>query len=109
MFILCVLHSKDKKAKSGQRSTHKVQRERKKPEKCVKAGYQCPSEVEYIGSYPGVGILVFNIACAVILTTWNRVLPEKLKCPKLLKEFPAFYGTLRFIPVYTRACHLFLS
>jgi hypothetical protein len=27
------------------------------------------------------------------ITPWNRALPEKLTCPKLLKKFPAFYGT----------------
>ena len=27
------------------------------------------------------------------LTPWSRVLPGKLKCPKILKKFPAFYGT----------------
>jgi hypothetical protein len=44
-----------------------------------------------------------------LLTPWSRVLPEKLKCPKLLKKFPAFYGTRRFITVFTRARHLSLS
>jgi hypothetical protein len=44
-----------------------------------------------------------------LLTAWKRVLPEKLKCPKLLKKFPAFYGTRRFIAVYTTARKLSLS
>jgi hypothetical protein len=35
------------------------------------------------------------------LTPWSRVLPDKLKCPKLLKKFPAFYGTRRFITAFT--------
>jgi hypothetical protein len=38
-----------------------------------------------------------------ILTPWNRVLPEKLKRPELLKKFPAFYGTRRFITAFTIA------
>jgi hypothetical protein len=38
-----------------------------------------------------------------ILTPWSRVLPE------LLKKFPAFYGTRRFITAFTRARHLSLS
>jgi hypothetical protein len=41
-----------------------------------------------------------------ILTPWSRVLPEKLKRPELLKKFPAFYGTRRFITAFTRARHL---
>jgi hypothetical protein len=44
-----------------------------------------------------------------LLTPWTRVLPEKLKRPKLPKKFPAFYGTRRFITVFTRARHLSLS
>jgi hypothetical protein len=44
-----------------------------------------------------------------LLTPWSRVLPEKLKRPELLKKFPAFYGTRRFIPAFTRARHLSLS
>jgi hypothetical protein len=43
------------------------------------------------------------------LTPWSRVLPEKLKRHKILKKFPVFYGTQRFITVFTRACHLSLS
>jgi hypothetical protein len=42
-------------------------------------------------------------------TPWSRVLPEKLKRPKLLKKFPAFYKTRRFITVFTRDRHLSLS
>jgi hypothetical protein len=37
------------------------------------------------------------------LTPWSRVLPEKLKRPKLLVKFPAFYGTRRFITAFTTA------
>jgi hypothetical protein len=44
-----------------------------------------------------------------LLTPWSRVLPEKLKRPELLKKFPAFYGTRRFIIAFTRARHLSLS
>jgi hypothetical protein len=45
----------------------------------------------------------------VLLTPWSRVLPEKLKRPELLKKFPAFYGTRRFITAFTRARHLSIS
>jgi hypothetical protein len=45
----------------------------------------------------------------IISTPWSRVLPEKLKRPKLLKKFPSFYGTRRFITAFTRARHLTLS
>jgi hypothetical protein len=40
------------------------------------------------------------------LTPWHRVLPEKLIVTLLVKKFSAFYGTQRFITVFTRAHHL---
>jgi len=39
---------------------------------------------------------------------WSRVLPEKLTGYQLLKNFPAFYGTRKFISTSTRARHLSL-
>ena len=42
------------------------------------------------------------------LTTWRRVLREKLLVPQLVK-FPAVYRIWRFITVFTRVHHLFLS
>jgi len=41
-----------------------------------------------------------------LLTPWSRVLLEKLTCLQLVKKFPVFYGTRRFITVFTSACHL---
>jgi hypothetical protein len=46
---------------------------------------------------------------ACVLTSWNGVLAENLTCPQLLKKFPAFYGTRRFVAAFTRARHQFLS
>jgi hypothetical protein len=43
------------------------------------------------------------------LTPWSRVLLEKLTGHQLVKKFPAFYGTRRFITAFTRAHHLSLS
>jgi hypothetical protein len=37
------------------------------------------------------------------LTPWSRVLLEKLAGRQLVKKFPAFYGTRRFITALTRA------
>jgi hypothetical protein len=39
----------------------------------------------------------------------SRVLPEKLTGPQIVKKFPVFYGTRRFITGFTRASHLSLS
>jgi len=44
-----------------------------------------------------------------LLNPWSRVLLEKLAGSKLVKKFPAYYGTLRFITAFTRSRHLSLS
>ena len=44
-----------------------------------------------------------------LLTAWSRVLLEKLTGFQLLKQFPAFYGTRRFITAFTSARHWSLS
>jgi len=44
-----------------------------------------------------------------LLISWSRVFLEKLTGFQLVKEFPAFYGTRRFITVFTSARHLSLS
>jgi hypothetical protein len=43
------------------------------------------------------------------LTPWSRFLLEKLTGLQLVKKFPAFYGTRRFLTALTSARHLFLS
>ena len=42
-------------------------------------------------------------------TPWSRVLLEKLTCLQLVKKFPAFYGTRRFITAFTGARQISLS
>ena len=44
-----------------------------------------------------------------LLTPWCRVLLEKLTGLQLVKKFPTFYGTRRFITALTRVRHLSLS
>jgi len=44
-----------------------------------------------------------------LLTPWSRVLLENLIGSHLVKKFPAFYGTRKFITAFTCARHLFLS
>jgi hypothetical protein len=46
---------------------------------------------------------------SIFHTPWSRVLLEKLTGYKLVKKFPAFYGTRRFITAFTSACHLSVS
>ena len=45
----------------------------------------------------------------LILTPWSRVLLEKLTGLQLVKKFPAFHGTRRFITALTSVRHLSLS
>jgi hypothetical protein len=48
--------------------------------------------------------------CTWILTyLWSWALPEKLPIVQPLKKFSAFYGTRRFITMFTRALHWSLS
>ena len=44
-----------------------------------------------------------------LLTPWCRILLEKLTVLQLVKKFPAFHGTRRFITALTRLRHLSLS
>ena len=44
-----------------------------------------------------------------LLTPWRRILLEKLTGLQLVKKFPTFYGTWRFITTFTSARHLSLS
>ena len=44
-----------------------------------------------------------------LLTPWSRVLLEKLASLQLVKKFPAFYGTRRFLTALTSPRHLSLS
>jgi hypothetical protein len=41
-------------------------------------------------------------------TTRSRVPPETLPGPQLVKKFPTFYGTRRFITAFTTAHHMSL-
>jgi hypothetical protein len=44
-----------------------------------------------------------NHQLAYLLTAWNRVLLEKVIGCQLVKKFPTFYGTRRFITAFTGA------
>src|SRR5215472_10186144 len=44
-----------------------------------------------------------------LFTPWCRVLPEQLNGLQLVKKFPAFHGTRRFITALTSVRHLSLS
>ena len=58
-----------------------------------------------------LGIIPCTPICKTtyLLTPWSRVLLEKLSVFQLVKKFPAFYGTRRFVTAFTSARHLSLS
>jgi hypothetical protein len=44
-----------------------------------------------------------------VITPWSRILLKKQTGSQLVKKFPAFYGTRKFITAFTRNRHLSLS
>ena len=61
------------------------------------------SNLSYVSIYTFIYLLTYS------LTPWCRVLLEKLTGLQLVKKFPAFHGTRRFITALTSVCHLSLS
>ena len=59
--------------------------------------------------YTAVSINVKFTLVSVLVALWSRDRPEKLIVPRLVKKFPAFYGTGMFMTVLTTAQHLPLS
>jgi hypothetical protein len=49
-----------------------------------------------------------TITTTTTTTKCSRVL-EKLTGPELVKKFPAFYGTRKYITAFTSSRHLFLA
>ena len=56
-----------------------------------------------------VRTLPYTYLLTYLLTPWCRVLLEKLTGLQLVKKFPAFHGTRRFITALTSVRHLSLS
>jgi len=54
-------------------------------------------------------LIIKPTRCTFLLTPWCRVLLEKLTGLQLVKKFPAFHGTRRFITALTSVRHLSLS
>ena len=53
--------------------------------------------------------ITFALRRMNLLTSWSWILLEKLTGYQLVKKFPAFFGTPRFITAFTIASHLSLS
>ena len=65
----------------------------------------------YLRTYLLTYLLMHSVTHSLThsLTPWSRVLLEKVTGLQLVKKFPAFYGTQRFITAFTSAHHLSLS
>jgi hypothetical protein len=69
-------------------------------------------EGEFLYNVTNYQILKKNIlsrSITYLLTPRTTVLLEKLTGSQLVKKFPTFYGTRKFITAFTSACHLSLS
>ena len=60
-------------------------------------------------SWDIVELILTYLPFTYLLAPWSWVLLEKLTGFQLVKKFPPFYGTRRFITSFTSACHLSLS
>ena len=69
--------------------------------------HNCPPPVSILGQPNPVHILTYLFT--YLLTPRCRVLPEQLTGLQLVKKFPAFHGTPRFITALTSVRHLSLS
>jgi len=61
----------------------------------------------FVGQEPPCFNLVSDLLSAP--TPWSPVFLQKLIVTQLAKKFPAFYGTLRFITMFTTIRHWTLS
>ena len=64
--------------------------------------------LRYATLYYSQSVILYYLL-TYLLTPWCRVLLEKLTGLQLVKKFPTFYGTRRFITALTSVCHLSLS
>jgi len=55
-----------------------------------------------------ISVINHRVHVTYLLTSWNRVLLEKLTGFQLVKIFPAFYGTQRFLTAFASPRHLSL-
>ena len=66
--------------------------------------FRCGELLSCIKAVPFYGILFLNLL-TYLPTPWRGVLLEKLTGSRLIKKFPTFYGTQRFVTIFTSATH----
>jgi hypothetical protein len=60
-------------------------------------------------AFTWIQTVCFSFAFTNCVTPCSRIFLETLTGAQLVKKFPIFYGTCRFITAFARACHLSLS
>ena len=67
--------------------------------------------MSYSKKYNNIPLLnyLLNYLLTHSVTPWSRILLQKLTSSELVKKFPAFYGTRKFITSFTITCQLSLS
>jgi hypothetical protein len=76
----------------------------------VKNGWSCIARRRPVGMPQiFIDLKAHQNILTYLLNSHNRAIFEKLTVPQLVKIFPAFYGTRRFITTFTTARHLSLS
>jgi hypothetical protein len=61
------------------------------------------SKILFLYLLPSIANTLKSYIIVSLTHSWSSALLEKLPIVQLLKNFPAFYGTRRFITVFTRA------
>ena len=75
----------------------------------VKLSFEFMFSVRLYGVELGIGATLGPYLLTYLLTAWCGVLLEKRTGLQLVKKFPAFHGTRKFITALTRVRHLSLS
>ena len=65
--------------------------------------------VSYLINHLNYCVICIIYTYLLLPNSWSGVLLEKLTSLQLVKNFPTFYGTHRFITTFTSACHLSVS
>ena len=71
--------------------------------------YQLTYLLTYLPPYLITNLLTYNLLPTYSLIPWTRVILEKLTGFQLVKKFPLFYGTRKFITALTSSRHMSLS
>ena len=64
---------------------------------------------KFCRSLPIIFTILYDLVSYTVLTARRRVILQKITSSKLVKKYPAIYGTWRFITAITKAGHMSLN